>query len=229
MKHTKKSLSRSLLNYVSDYGRLPTSTEWETDPSRASLRTVRRHYGNWNSFLKETTGEINRGREGTFCVICSNCQTQIKRKVSEKKKSKSGLFFCCGSCRTSYQNRNKTHGTNRSKLEVWLEEKLTELYPDLDIHFNDRELLHGPELDIYIPSMKLAFELNGIFHYEPIFGEEKLQSTQTNDTNKFQACQAKGISLCIIDTSSQKYFKPKTSQKFLDIITKVIKNARCEI
>jgi hypothetical protein len=78
------------------------------------------------------------------------------------------------------------------------------------------------ELDIYIPSLKLAFELNGIFHYEPIFGNEKLNKIQKNDNNKFLKCQEKNISLCIIDTSSQKYFKEQTSKKILDIIINII-------
>ena len=70
--------------------------------------------------------------------------------------------------------------------------------------------------------MKLAFELNGIFHYEPIFGNDKLNRTRKNDNNKFLKCQEQNINLCIIDTSSQKYFKERTSKKFLDIITNII-------
>ena len=61
-----------------------------------------------------------------------------------------------------------------------------------------------------------------IFHYEPIYGAEKLASIQNNDNRKFQACLEKGIELVIIDTSRQVYVKPKTSQKYLDIITKII-------
>ena len=76
--------------------------------------------------------------------------------------------------------------------------------------------------DIYIPSLKLAIELNGIFHYEPIFGEDKLKKVQNNDNRKFQACLEKEIEFCIIDTSQQKYFKEKTSQKYLSIITEII-------
>lgn len=72
--------------------------------------------------------------------------------------------------------------------------------------------------------MKLAFELNGIFHYEPIFGESKLNKIQQNDINKFQKCQENRISLCIIDTSSQKYVKEQTSIKFLNIIKEIIDN-----
>ena len=91
----------------------------------------------------------------------------------------------------------------------------------MELHFNRKDAI-GSELDIYIPSLKLAFELNGIFHYEPIYGDKKLNETQANDGNKFQACQAAGISLCVIDTSGQKYFKPASSQRFLDIITQII-------
>ena len=65
---------------------------------------------------------------------------------------------------------------------MWLEEQLTSLYPKLDIHFNRKDTI-GSELDIYIPSLNLAVELNGIFHYEPIFGKDKLSKIKTNDAN----------------------------------------------
>ena len=63
---------------------------------------------------------------------------------------------------------------------------------------------------------------NGIFHYEPIYGLEKLQSIQNNDTRKFQACLERGIELCIIDSSSQKIFSEKSSRKYLEIIVTII-------
>ena len=85
------------------------------------------------------------------------------------------------------------------------------------------------ELDIYIPSLNLAFELNGIFHYEPIFGEKKLNSTKNNDKRKFQACLEKNIELCIIDTSTQKYFKENTSKIYLDIILKITDNKLLDV
>jgi len=78
-------------------------------------------------------------------------------------------------------------------------------------------------LDIYIPSLNVAIELNGIFHYEPIYGVDKLGKIQDNDISKSKACIDNQIDLCTIDTSGQKYFKPKTSQKYLDIITNIIK------
>jgi hypothetical protein len=106
-------------------------------------------------------------------------------------------------------------------LERWLEVQLGARYPTLRILFNDCIAIKA-ELDIYIPSLRLAFELNGIFHYEPIFGQDKLSQTQNKDKYKLHACTKAGIDLCVIDTSGARYFKPKGSQRFLDIITRVI-------
>jgi hypothetical protein len=152
---------------------------------------------------------------------CTNCGKSFKKTAFEIKKSKSGNHFCSRSCAASYNNRHKSTGTRRSKLEVWLEEQLIVKYPDLDFSFNQKDVI-GSELDIYISSLNLAFELNGIFHYEPIYGEDKLQQIQENDSNKFQLCQKHNISLCVIDTSGQNYFKVKSSKKYLDIICQII-------
>ena len=154
-------------------------------------------------------------------IKCENCNIIIKKKLGQYKKTKH--HFCSSSCAATYNNTHKKYGTRKSKLEVWLETKLTELYPDLDIHFNRKDAINS-ELDIYIPTLKLAFELNGLFHYEPIFGDDKLQKIQNNDNRKFQACLEQGIELCIIDSSQQKYFKEQTSIKFLNIIKNILKH-----
>lgn len=153
-------------------------------------------------------------------VECKNCKKVFLKQLNQIKQSKNNNF-CSRSCSATYNNTHKSSGTRRSKLEKWIESQLSLIYPKLEIHFNQKDTINS-ELDIYIPSLKLAFELNGIFHYEPIFGEEKLNHIQNNDNRKYQACLEREIELCIIDTTSQKYFKPKTAQKFLDIIVNII-------
>jgi len=153
-------------------------------------------------------------------VECKNCSKLFIKSGSQIRQSKNNNF-CSKSCAATFNNKNKTHGTRRSKLEIWLEKKLTEKYGASFFDFNQKSAINS-ELDIYAPSLKLAFELNGIFHYEPIYSEEKLKQIQNNDGRKFQACIENGIELCIIDTSSQAYFKESTSVKYLDIICGVI-------
>lgn len=175
---------------------------------------------------------LNGQRTGKYCsktcksigrrtkkeVICANCGKTFDKILSQLHKNN----FCSNSCAATYNNKHKTKGNRRSKLEVYLETELIKLYPTTEIHFNNKNIINS-ELDIYIPSLKLAFELNGIFHYEPIYGNDKLGQIQNNDNRKFQACIEQGIELCIIDTSQQKYFKSETSQKYFDIIRNIIK------
>jgi len=185
---------------------------------------------------KLITQELNHNRGRIrFCSIncnsshqsksiltnCFNCGKEISVKTSKIKASKSGNNFCSKKCATSYNQKHKTFGYNRSKLELYIERKLIEIYPNIEFNFNRRDIILS-ELDIYIPSLKLAFELNGIFHYEPIFGDNSLKKVQNNDNRKFQACLERGIELCIIDTSQQKYFKEHNSQKYLNIVCDII-------
>jgi len=154
-------------------------------------------------------------------VTCENCDKEFSKTRSQIKKSNNN--FCSRSCSATHNNKNKTHGTRRSKLEVWLEEQLAYLYPELKIHYNQKDAINS-ELDIYIPSFNLAIEINGIFHYKPIFGEDKFNNIIKNDQNKLQACIDEGIEIISIDVSQMNYFKPKKAQKYLDIICQLISN-----
>ncbi len=171
----------------------------------------------------------NQVSQGKYCsrkcqkteikVQCTNCNTEFFKQPNQIKKTLNN--FCSKSCAATYNNTHKKTGTRRSKLEVYLEEQLLSLYPNIEFHFNKKDAINS-ELDIYIPSLNLAFELNGIYHYEPIHGQDKLNKIQNNDQRKFQACIDKQIELVLIDVSSLSYFKDKKAKTFLDIITNII-------
>lgn len=150
-------------------------------------------------------------------IHCTNCDKVVYKQARVLRKTKH--HFCSSSCAASYNNRHKTTGYRRSKLEIWMENQLSEKYPTLLIYYNKTQTI-GSELDVYIPSLKLAFEFNGIFHYEEIYGT--LKQIQNNDNQKYQKCIKNGISLCVIDVSHQKHFTPKSSQRFLDIVASII-------
>jgi hypothetical protein len=213
----------------------PLFTQEEFDSAKANDKLPCKCYNCSETFFKQkkliqTNVKYNRGRI-RFCsfdcsreyirkkenVNCLNCGNIHEKRKIDIEKSKTGNFFCSRSCAAIYNNAHKTKGNRRSKLEKYLEIELIKLYPNLEILFNDNKAINS-ELDIYIPLLKLAFELNGTFHYEPIFGQDKLIRIQNNDNRKFQACIEHGIELCIIDTSQQIYFKFSTSQKYFEII-----------
>ena len=154
-------------------------------------------------------------------VVCKQCGKKFKKLLNQIKKFPN--HFCSQSCAATWNNTHKTKGTRISKLELWLHAQLSKLYPNLTFHFNRKDTINS-ELDIYIPSLKLAFELNGIYHYEPIHGKDKLNSIQNNDNRKMLACAEQNIELCVIDVNTMKHFKEKKAMEFLTIITNIIKN-----
>jgi hypothetical protein len=180
----------------------------------STLKNVCGHKGKYCSIKCRSIGVYKQ-----IEIKCTNCNTTVLKFPNQIKKYKN--HFCSSSCAATYNNKHKVSGNRRSKLEIWIEERLKNLYPHLEILYNKSDAINS-ELDIYIPSLNIAFELNGIFHYEPIFGINKLQQIQKNDIFKSKLCLENKIDLCTIDVSQQKYFKESTSKKFLDIIISII-------
>lgn len=100
---------------------------------------------------------------------------------------------------------------------MYLQAKLTTHYPDLSIFYNDRKAV-GLELDIYIPHLLLAFEVNGIFHYKAIYGQTKLDKTINHDLEKQRLCKEQLINLIVLDISGQNVFKADSAEIIWNII-----------
>lgn len=146
---------------------------------------------------------------------------------AEFNKSKSGKAFCNSSCAASYNNKNKKTGHRRSKLEQSLEKHIKEAHPNLLVLYNDKSII-GSELDFYFPDLKLAIELNGIFHYEPIYGEDKLTKIKDNDKQKMSACKDVGIELAVICTHDGLRINEKRTRMYTDILDKIISLSKRE-
>jgi hypothetical protein len=160
-----------------------------------------------------------RDKSTKIDVVCLNCNTTFKKYPKNIKRRPNN--FCTRSCAATYNNKHKTFCIKRSKIECYIEERLHLLYPTLNIEYNKNQIINS-ELDIYIPSMNLAFEINGIFHYKPIYGENKLKLTQLNDQKKIDACIKKRISLIVIDISSINHFNRKVGDPVVNYIIKII-------
>ena len=72
-----------------------------------------------------------------------------------------------------------------------MEQKLaTMLSCFFQVELNNRTVLSGKELDIYIPSKKIAIEFNGIYWHSELFGKNK-----NYHLNKTEQCAQQGIQL----------------------------------
>ena len=149
------------------------------------------------------------------CEHCQKIYHITKHKVLDPLRHNR---FCSPSCSSIYHNQHKV-GYNRSKLEIYLEENLKKELPSLDIKFNDRISI-GYELDIYIPSKQLAFEINGIFHYKPIF--KNFYRTIEIDQLKQKICQDKNIRLQILNISHLRQFQLQHGIHYLNLIKEQI-------
>lgn len=91
-----------------------------------------------------------------------------------------GLITACPHCTSS-----------ASILELSLRTLVAELLPHEELIFNARNIIQGGlELDIYIPSRRLALEFNGIYWHSSLKNHNKFYHL-----NKSEACAKKGIRL----------------------------------
>jgi hypothetical protein len=161
----------------------------------------------------------NKAKITTEELPCLQCQKIFHKRQAEIKKSPN--HFCSHSCACTYSNQHKTTGTRRSKLEAYLEEQLRKEFPHLGLQCNSKTIINS-KLDFFFPELKFAIELNGIFHYEPIYGADKLEQIQNNDNQKYKQCIKHGIELCIIDSSSVKYLNQAAKDKYWNIVKDLV-------
>jgi hypothetical protein len=169
------------------------------------------HCGHCNKKFNKKTYEIKRV-PNHFCsrkckglsqaltriiTKCSSCSKTLEVQRHALKKSKSGRSFCDKSCAASFNNQLKRK-SRRSKCEIMLYEMLKNRFPNVAMMAGDKTMLNGYEVDIAIPSLNLAIEWNGIVHFLPIYGKDKLHRVQTNDQKKLSLAAEKGIELIVI-------------------------------
>lgn len=150
---------------------------------------------------------------------CENCGKDIVIVASRLRDHKHN--FCSMSCSGYWAATNKTNGITRSKFELFLEEQIKIKFPTIAMSVNDHETINS-ELDFYFPDLRFAIEVNGIFHYEPIFGGDTLEKIKNNDQRKFQACLENEIELFIINASTFRSYRRRDVQDCLSSLFEII-------
>jgi hypothetical protein len=115
------------------------------------------------------------GIDKSYSFLCKRCNLKFEDII------RGGKIPRCYNC---YPNTNISVG--ETELADYIENEL-----GVSIIKNDRTILGGVELDIYIPDKKIAIEYNGIYFHSEISGG-KSKNYHLNKTNK---CKDIGIRL----------------------------------
>lgn len=120
-----------------------------------------------------------------------------------------------------------------SKLEKFLLDKLLEDGHKVDFHKEQMLSNTRLQVDLFLPTMNLAIEVDGPSHFSPIWGQEALQRNQKYDEKKNGLLTGKGLGL--IRIKQTKDFSTSRAniiyQKIVEIINQQIfkKNSLIEI
>lgn len=113
-----------------------------------------------------------------FTIQCTKCESTWTGKLVNNYKP--SCRFC--SDKYSYVKISKGH----QEIVDYIKSILP---PTVSVLVNDRLLLNGDEVDIYIPEYKIAFEFNGIFFHSNLFKEKSYHIKKT------RRCLSRGITL----------------------------------
>lgn len=151
---------------------------------------------------------------------CATCNTIFTRSPFDKRKNAKN-HYCTRACSIQGLALNKSsYSSKRSKLEIHLEKLIKSTFPELEFKLNDRDAI-GLELDFYFPTLKFAIELNGIVHYEPIYGTNKFNKIIERDGRKLIESYNKGIELCVIKDSGKKKEIQEIETSVISILNKI--------
>lgn len=119
-------------------------------------KTYRRSYVTGHNIYLNETGY----RENT-----QESKEKMRKSAIERMQRKEGTFF--------------TSGPSKSEQEIADFIK----YLGFDVIQNDRELLNGLEIDIVIPSKKIAIEYNGGYYHSDLYKNKNYHLKKTKEVN----------------------------------------------
>lgn len=109
-----------------------------------------------------------------------------------------------------------------SKLEKFVLNKLIENGYRVDFHKEHNLLNTKLQIDLFIPKLNAAIEIDGPSHFFPVWGEDSLKRNVRYDNKKTGLLLGKGC--VIIRVKQTKDFSPSRASKIFDQILDIIKN-----
>jgi len=116
--------------------------------------------------------EIISNKISIFCKICKTYKFIPIHLLHQRYKNDIEL---CLKCNPLYST------SSMSNIEIEIKNYIKKM---INIEENNRTILNGNELDIYIPSHNLAIEFNGIYWHSELYKDKKYHLNKTKSCNK---------------------------------------------
>jgi very-short-patch-repair endonuclease len=208
-----------------DANRLGVRSRTKSEAQKVAIETERHEHPTEGKTRSEATKIKISESQGKVWDKLTESERQRRSEIGseswdKKTKAEKDVFFKKG---TQAMLEAAKRG---SKIELYLFDRLIEdgYLPDKHKdHFLQNEKLH---IDLYIPSCRVAIEIDGPMHFEPIFGEEKLQKRQAADSQKNGLILSAGMALIrvkLVKRHSQRYLRDVYND-ISEILKKLSKN-----
>lgn len=155
--------------------------------------------------LKIPIKVIESGLEGRVQIKCGDCKSESIFSSSYFNKKISIGKNPCLKCNPILRS------TSLGEIELY---EFIRDNSERNTIKNDRKILGGKEIDVYIPDLNLAFEFNGIYYHSEIFIEK--EKTRL----KKEALKEKGIDLINVWEDDWEYKKEIIKSRILNILGK---------
>lgn len=238
---TKKIISTNLLRYGESHAiKLQTFKEkqQQTNIKKYGVRNVI-----CNDSIKQKRFETFKNKYGVRSFAQLHLSKDVINKINDKQwlfdlhvNNKKSIIEIATLLNVNYEiitralkhfNIPITHHTSTSLCERQIIEYIKSLLPNSEIITNDKTILEGKQLDVYIKDKQIAFEINGIFWHSEVNGK-----TSSYHINKTEQCQKKGIQLIHIfenEWYDKKEIVQSMIKNLLGCTTEIIHARNCEI
>lgn len=165
-------------------------TQQNIPPDVRKKRIQSRENNNIKKFGMKNTNQKHFTDLGKFVL---SDPIQLQKYIDEYSVSDLTVMFNCGPL--AIYDRINAHNLNiPNRTSSSYENNISKILVEHNINFimHDRTIIKPKEIDIFIPSVNLAIEINGLYHHSDIFKDEKYHY------DKWKGCIDKGIQLLSI-------------------------------
>ena len=111
-----------------------------------------------------------------------------------------------------------------SKMENYLLQELTKKGFRIDFHKEHWLQNHKLQLDLFVPDLRTAIEIDGPSHFRPVWGMEQLIKNQKADRQKTGLILAQG--LVLVRVKMEKKFSQRYSRQTLSKLLEILSNIK---